>query len=159
MRDWPAGAARLTKRIAEIADGATTRSYVHAHGYLGDGDPNVHDGRPATITHPSGLTVRREYNARGYPARLVNAATNAALETHAARDAYGNVLAATHGNGATTTRTFQAGTARLTRINTAHGATTLRDDAYRWRSNGILWRNAPRRASRRRSPTTPSTGS
>ena len=136
--------ARLAQRTTEIADGATTRTYVHAHGYLGDGDPNVRDGRLATITYPSGLTVRREYNARGYLTRLVNAATNAALETYAARDAYGNVRTETHGNGATTTRAFQTGTPRLTRVNTARGATTLRDDGYRWRSNGILaQRTAP----------------
>ena len=138
--------ARLAKRTTEIADGAATRTYVHAHGYLGDGDPNIHDGRLATVTYPSGLTVRREYNARGYLAKLVDAATNTALETYAAQDAHGNVTAETYGNGAATTRTFQTGAPRLAGVRTVLGAATLQDNAYRWRSNGILGqRTAPGR--------------
>ena len=130
--------ARLSKRTTEIADGATTQSYVHVYGYLGDGDADVHDGRLATVSYPSGLKVRREYNARGYLARLVDAATNTALETYGARDAYGNVLTETYGNGAVTTRTFEAGSARPSGIKTVHGTTTLQDNGYAWRTNGIL---------------------
>ena len=44
------------------------------------------------MTYPSGLTVRRAYNAAGCLAGLVDAATNTALETSSAREAYGNVL-------------------------------------------------------------------
>ena len=134
--------ARLAKRTAEIADGAATRSYAHAYGYLGDGDAEVNDGRLATVTYPSGLTVRREYNAQGYLSKLVDASTNAALETYSARDAYGNVLSEAHGNGAVTTRTFQPGTARLTGLKTVRGTETLRDGGYRWRSDGMLGRRA-----------------
>ena len=146
--------ARLAKRTTEIADGAATRSYVHAHGYLGDGDPNVHDGRLATVTYPSGLTVRREYNARGYLARLVDAATNTALETYAAQDAHGNVTAETYGNGAATTRTFQTGAPRLAGVRTVLGAATLQDNAYRPLPQG-RGAVAPAMAVRVRSPVAP----
>ena len=130
--------ARPSKRTTEIADGATTHTYAHVYGYLGDGDANVHDGRLATVSYPSGLKVRREYNARGYLARLVDAASNTALETYGARDAYGNVLTESYGNGTETTRTFEAGSARPSGIKTVRGTTTLQDNGYAWRTNGIL---------------------
>lgn len=136
--------ARLSGRTTEIADGAATRSYAHAYAYLGDGDADVNDGRLATVTYPSGLKVRRAYNARGYLSGLVDAATNRALETYSARDAYGNVLTESYGNGAVTTRAFQTGVARLSAVKTVRGAATLQDGDYRWRSNGILGqRTAP----------------
>ncbi len=131
--------ARLSKRTTEIGQGALApRVFVHGYGYLGDGNANVRDGRLATVSYPSGLKVRRGYNARGYLASLVDAASNTALETYGARDAHGNVLTETYGDGTMTTRTFEAGSARPSGIKTVHGATTLQDSGYRWRSNGIL---------------------
>ena len=114
--------ARLSKRTTEIGQGALPpRVFVHGYGYLGDGDANVHDGRLATVSYPSGLKVRREYNARGYLSKLIDAASNTALETYGARDAHGNVLTESYGNGTTTTRTFEAGRAGSPATSTSTG--------------------------------------
>ena len=54
-------------------------------------------------------------------------------------DAFGNVTRTTHGNGATTTRTFDPKTGRPTGIGAAaKSGTKIRDNAYAWRSDGLL---------------------
>ena len=128
--------ARVATRDTEIRDGATSSSFPHRYRYL-------NDGRLSTVRYPSGLTVRRTYNAHGYLSGIVNHAGGAKLETYGARDAYGNVGKETYGQDAAavvTTRTFEAGSGRVTDIDTVHGTTTLQDNAYRWRTNGILTR-------------------
>ena len=126
--------ARVATRDTEIRDGAATRSFPHSYRYL-------NDGRLNTVGYPSGLTVRRTYNARGYLSGIVNDAGGAKLETYGARDAYGNVSKETYGvdsGTVTTTRSFEAGSARVKGINTVHGNTSIQDNIYRWRTNGIL---------------------
>ena len=103
-----------------------------------------------TVRYPSGLTVRHTYNAHGYLSGIVNHAGGTVLETYGARDAYGNVSEETYGNGVGTTRAFEAGSGRLTGIGTQFeqtvdavtSTTTLQDNAYRWRTNGILTRRS-----------------
>ena len=66
-------------------------------------------------------------------------ATGAALELREAMDAYGNVTRTTYGNGAATTRAFDPKTGRPTDIDTAsRSGTKIQDNAYAWRSDGLL---------------------
>ncbi len=54
-------------------------------------------------------------------------------------DAYGNVTGVTYGNGVETTRSFDPKTGRTTDIDTvASGGTKIQDNAYVWRSDGLL---------------------
>ena len=43
-----------------------------------------------------------------------------------------------NGNGATLTRMFDAESGRLKRVSTKRGATEIRYDTYKWRSDGLL---------------------
>ena len=91
--------ARLKKMETSIS--GTTGPFVTRHAYDGL-------GRPSTTTYPSGLKVKRGYNARGYLETLadVTTATTKTLVTYGAMDAYGNIETESFGNGAETTRMF-----------------------------------------------------
>ena len=124
--------ARLSKVETTIkARGGKT----YAHGYT-----YYSAGRLETVAYPSGLTAHYGYNARGYRETLKkHSSMGAALETRAAMDAYGNVTKVTYGNGVTTTRSFDPKTGRPTDIDTvASGGTKIQDNAYVWRSDGLL---------------------
>ena len=108
-------------------------AFTRSHGYDGN-------GRPSRTTHPSGLSVSYEYNARGYLSNLKRG--SAALVTYAGMDAWGNTTRETYGNGVTTARTFDAATGRATGIGTAQGTTAFQDETYAWRSDGLLGRRA-----------------
>ena len=57
----------------------------------------------------------------------------------AALDAYGNVTEVTYGNGVATTGSFDPKKGRPTGIDTvAGGGTKIQDNAYAWRSDGLL---------------------
>ena len=87
----------------------------------------------------SARTYERGYNAHGYRTTLTDAATGKAMETREAMDAFGNVTRTTHGNGVAETRAFDAKTGRPTDIDAlSSGGTKIRDDAYAWRSDGLL---------------------
>ena len=123
--------ARLSTSTTTIEERGGT-SYHHAYNY------DKH-GRIDTIDYPSELTVRHGYNERGYRDTLTNAATGATLEERAAMDAHGNVTEVTYGNGVTTTRAFDPKTGRARDIDTvARGGTKIQDNAYVWRSDGLL---------------------
>ena len=76
-----------------------------------------------------------EYNARGYLSKLKRG--TAALTTYTAMDAWGNATGESFGNGVSTVRTFDE-LGRATGIGTAKGTATLQDEAYGWRSDGLL---------------------
>ena len=111
----------------------STEAFTRSHGYDGN-------GRPSRTTHPSGLSVSYEYNARGYLSNLKRG--SAALVTYAGMDAWGNTTRETYGNGVTTARTFDAATGRATGIDTAQGTAAFQDETYAWRSDGLLGRRA-----------------
>ena len=93
-------------------------------------------GRPSTLTtQPSALAVGYGYNARGYLSKLERG--TAALVTYTAMDARGNATGQTYGNGVSTTRTFDD-LGRATGIGTVKGTATFQDEAYGWRSDGLL---------------------
>ena len=112
------------------ADGLT-RTY--RHGFTYDAQ-----GRPATVAHPSGLTVRRQYNARGHLWKVLDNATSAALVTYDSLDAHGSVTGETYGNGVAVRRTFDPASGRQTGAAATLGSTLIQADRYAWRSNGTM---------------------
>ena len=127
------GNARVSEATTKINAGGHAKTYDHVYTYYDD-------GRLKTAAFPSELTAHYEYNARGYRTTLnKGSSTGATLETRAALDARGNVTGATYGNGVTTTRIFDPKTGRATDIDTvARGGTKIQDNAYVWRSDGLL---------------------
>ena len=127
------GNARVREATTKINAGGHAKTYNHVYTYYDD-------GRLKTAAFPSELTAHYEYNARGYRTILrKDSSTGATLETRAAMNARGNVTGATYGNGVTTTRIFDPKTGRATDIDTvARGGTKIQDNAYVWRSDGLL---------------------
>ena len=125
------GNARVSEAVTKVDGGAKT--YTHSYRYYSD-------GRLKTAAYPSELTAYYGYNSRGYRTTLNNGSSGgAALETRGAMDAYGNVTRTTYGNGVTTTRAFDPKTGRPRDIDTAaSGGTKIQDNAYAWRSDGLL---------------------
>ena len=125
--------ARVSEATTKINAGGHAKTYNHVYTYYDD-------GRLKTAAFPSELTAHYEYNARGYRTILrKDSSTGATLETRSAMDARGNVTGATYGNGVTTTRIFDPKTGRATDIDTvASGGTKIQDNAYAWRSDGLL---------------------
>jgi YD repeat-containing protein len=86
-------------------------------------------GRIDTVTYPAvtigttttRLTIKNNYNPAGYLFKITNAAGTLAYWTATAMDADGHVTSEILGNGLSTTRTYQAATARLTGISTGAG--------------------------------------
>ena len=125
--------ARVREATTKINAGGHAKTYNHVYTYYDD-------GRLKTAAYPSELTAHHEYNARGYRTILrKDSSAGATLETRSALDARGNVTGATYGNGVTTTRIFDPKTGRATDIDTvARGGTKIQDNAYVWRSDGLL---------------------
>ncbi len=122
--------ARLRRMETTIK--ARGKTYAHAYTYYSD-------GRLKTVAYPSGLTALYGYNERGYLSKVMDQATSAALELREAMDAHGNVTRTTYGNGVATTRAFDPRTGRPTGIDTtSRGGTKIQDNAYVWRSDGLL---------------------
>ena len=126
--------ARLESSTRVLRAGGYAKTYVHRYTY----DTN---GRPLTTVHPTGLTAKSVYNARGYLESIRdNAAANTApaLERYGSLNARGQATQETYANGVATTRAFDADSGRLTGIDTVKGSTKLQDNDYAWQSNGIL---------------------
>ncbi|MCY4123448.1 MAG: RHS repeat-associated core domain-containing protein, partial [Acidobacteria bacterium] len=121
--------ARLeTATTAIIDDAGATTTLTRGHTYDAY-------GRLSSTTHPSSVTIAREYNERGYLAKLKHG--EAALVSVTARTARGRSKAEVYGNGAKTERSYDA-LGRPTGIDTTRGAAKIQDSAYAWRSDGSL---------------------
>ena len=123
--------SRLSSATTELNVGTTRETYQHRYTY------DTH-GRLRTTTYPTGLTVRSDYNARGYLESLTDTASNSMLERYRAMNAYGQVTRESYANGVSTARAFDPNSGRLTGIDTVKDSTTLQDTDYAWQSNGIL---------------------
>ena len=123
--------SRLSSATTELNVGTTRKTYQHRYTY------DTH-GRLRTTTYPTGLTVRSDYNARGYLESLTDTASNSMLERYRAMNAYGQVTRETYANGVSTARAFDPNSGRLTGIDTVKDSTKLQDTDYAWQSNGIL---------------------
>lgn len=127
--------AKLTdSSVAISAPGLGTRHYAQSLGYDGY-------GRVTHVGIPSGLNVQQHYTAAGYLSHSSNVATGQALSTTVAVNALGQVTNQTLGNGITTARYYDARTGRLTGITT-QGSTTIQNNTYQWRSDGLLSQRA-----------------
>ena len=123
--------ARLTRvRTSIVDDGNATTTLTRSHGYDGH-------GRLSSTTYPSSVTVKHEYNDRGYLAKLKHGAT--ALVNVTAQSARGRSKSETYGNGVRTERSYDE-LGRLTDIDTALSAAAIQDNAYAWRSDRSLER-------------------
>ncbi|MDE0661710.1 MAG: hypothetical protein OXI79_18910 [Gammaproteobacteria bacterium] len=116
-----------TLRKSASASDALTVTRTHAY--------DRHDRPSTTTTQPSALAVGYDYNAQGYLSKLKKG--TAALATVTAMDAWGNATGESYGNGVSTTRTFDE-LGRSTGIATAKGTAKLQEEAYGWRSDGLL---------------------
>lgn len=122
--------ARPSSIATAINIAGFSKSYTHSMTYRAD-------GRLDTVTYPSGIGVAHSYS-RGYLSAITDTATGTALQTFSDMDAFGNMKTETYGNGVVTSRAFDAKTGRLTDIDTGSGGTTIQDNRYKWRSNGML---------------------
>ena len=127
----------VTTAIIDDAGATTTLTRGHTYDAY---------GRLSSTTHPSLVTVAREYNERGYLAKLKHG--EAALVSVTARTAYGGSKAEIYGNGAKTERSYDA-LGRPTGIDTTRGAAKIRASAYAWRSDGSLESRVAGAAGRR----------
>ena len=118
-----------TTTLRKSASASDALTVTRTHAYDSHGRPST------TTTGPSALAVGYEYNARGYLSKLKRG--TAALVTVTAMDAWGNATGQSYGNGVSTTRTFDE-LGRATGIGTARGTAKLQDEAYGWRSDGLL---------------------
>ena len=117
----------VTTSIIDDANATTTLRRGHTYdGY----------GRLSSTTWPS-VAVGREYNGRGYLAKLKHGSTVLVEVTE--QTARGQSGAVTYGNGVKTERTYDA-LGRLKGIATARGSAKIQDGAYAWRSDGSLER-------------------
>ena len=124
--------ARLETVTTAIVDDQTATPTTLTHSYAYDDY-----GRPSSTTYPSSVTVKHEYNDRGYLEKLKHGETELAKVT--AQTAYGQSQAVTYGNGVRTERSYDE-LGRLTDIDTTRGAAKIQDNAYAWRSDGSLER-------------------
>ena len=118
--------ARLTRVRMSIVDDANananaTTTPTRSHGYDGH-------GRLSSTTYPSSVTVKHEYNDRGYLAKLKHGAT--ALVNVTAQTARGRSKSETYGNGVRTERSYDE-LGRLTDIDTALNAAAIQDQRLR----------------------------
>ena len=132
--------ARLTQVQTSIVDDANATTAL-AHSYAYDDY-----GRPSSTTYPSSVTVKHEYNARGYVAKLKHGTTT--LVNVTAQTARGQSKAVTYGNGVETERSYDA-LGRLKVIDTTRNAAAIQDNAYAWRSDGSLERRTANAAGGR----------
>ena len=115
----------VTTSIVDDQDPATTTTLTRGHTY-------DDFGRLSSTTYPSSVatdavTVDREYNDRGYLAKLKHGET--ALVEVTAQTARGQSKAETYGNGVRTSRTYDE-LGRLKGIDTALNAAAIQDSAY-----------------------------
>jgi len=94
--------------------------------------------RIATRTYPDGFAVKNVYNAAGYLAQIVHAATPTTVYwTANAMDASGHITQQTYGNGVVWNQTYDAATGRIT-LQQAGVNNAVQNMAYSYDSLGNL---------------------
>lgn len=125
------------KGIGKLCQAETSTGYTRSHSYDSLGRPVststtldvtytsgvTYDtqGRVATQSFPSGLTVKVGYTALGYLKDLRNNTTNALYWQADSQDAEGHLLGQTFGNGVQTAQSYNAANGRLTGILSGAG--------------------------------------
>ena len=126
----PGRAARLSRITTDIMVPGFSKTYHRDYTYDSD-------GRLDTADLPSGLTIRQQYNTRGYLSAILDDSNSTALQTFNQAGQFG-VTQETYGNGVVTTRSFDPMSGRLETIDTTKTSTVIQDLDYAWRSNGTL---------------------
>ncbi len=94
-------------------------------------------GRVSQVIYPDGYSITNQYSSTGYLDQVIDV-NNTVLRDITAINAFGKVTSEALGNGTSTTRTFDADSGRLTGITTMLGATSIQQNIYDWRSDGLL---------------------
>ena len=97
-------------------------------------------GRLDSIGYPN-ATFTYVYDAVGYRTQVKSGSTVLANNNTQDNDAFGNETVTSFANGLTTVRGYDAGTGRLTSIQTGTASipTSIQDLEYKWRSNSTLY--------------------
>ena len=94
-------------------------------------------GRVDVLTYPTGVAIKNIYNATGYLSEVRNNANLALFWKANAKDADGNVLNETLGNGLTTTRIYTDTTGRVQSIAT-NGVAAIQNQTFNFDFMGNL---------------------
>lgn len=127
----------LNKRIEKVDTQITAGDFnnIYTTQYTYDSY-----GRLKTRKLPTDLTVRHDYNGRGYLYRLVDQDSNLTMKTISAVDAFGNARSEIYGNGLTTNRIVSGLNGLVTDISTNKGGQYIQNEGFSWLSNGMLER-------------------
>jgi len=95
-------------------------------------------GRVSAITYPTGITIRRNYNAFGFLKSVSNAASGAIIWQANSVDKFGHTISESFGNGVTTTHVYDNVRGVLTGLQSASGGTTIQDWSYDYDAIGNM---------------------
>ncbi len=141
-----------TMGIGKLGSASASNGYSRTHSYDSLGRPsstsltvdgNTHvisqtydvDGRVATVTYPSGFTIKYVNNWQGYLQEIRDNATDTMLWRAEARDAYFNFAQSRQGNNVVTNRAYDRGMNRLMSIQAGPG-NAVQNDSYTWDTAG-----------------------
>lgn len=94
-------------------------------------------GRADTVSFPSGITVKSNYNSAGYLASVADTQGNS-LQNITSVDVLGNVTQMSYGQGVTSARSYNPLTGALESVSTTAGSTSLQNNNFKWRSDGLM---------------------
>lgn len=150
---YDTGSYGLGKLYRETGNGVTRTYGYTPYGKLKDTSiaidnrtykvENKYDpvfGRPSELIYPNGLHISYEYNDIGYLAKIKNAATNVVYQEITQQNQFGQITAATLGNGVEQTAKYSAKTGQVLSLNYAknndnvfgvtYGTTSNSSDGY-----------------------------
>jgi len=95
-------------------------------------------GRVSAITYPTGITIRRNYNAFGFLQSVSNAASGAIIWQANRVDKFGHTISESFGNGVTTTHVYDNVRGVLTGLQSTSGGTTIQNWSYDYDAIGNM---------------------
>jgi len=95
-------------------------------------------GRVSTITYPTGIMIRRNYNAFHYLASVSNAASGAIIWQAKTMDEFGHLTGESFGNGVSTTHIYDAVRGTLTGLQSTSGGATIQSWSYNYDAIGNM---------------------
>ena len=104
-----------------------------------------HLSRVATLTYPTGFTIRYHYNSHGYLSAISDDAAQLLFWQAEALNARGQLERQLLGNGAVTQQLYQPTTGRLQGINTEHNGAVIQSLTYTFDTIGNLTQRTDQR--------------
>lgn len=98
------------------------------------------NGRPDTLTYPTGFAVRQIYNAQGYLSAVKNASDGTTYWQADTTNARGQITKETLGNGILTERVFNVFTGLVETIIGSKSGSVVQNETYAWDMIGNLTR-------------------